>query len=250
MSRHVRPVAVITGASRGLGAEIARSAADRGFDLALVGRDRSGLASVGCECARRGSEVEAILADVRDPETAPIVVHRTIDRFGRVDGLVNNAGIYRTSPAVDADESLWNDVLATNLTAPFQMSAHLGREMIAGGGGSIVNIASVYGLVGVAQTAAYAASKGGLISMTRAMAVEWATHGVRVNAIAAGHMRTDLTAAALRSDSVQRYIERNVPLRRVADPREIAPLACLLLGEDSSYLTGSVFTADGGFSAR
>jgi 2-deoxy-D-gluconate 3-dehydrogenase len=148
------------------------------------------------------------------------------------------------------EEALWDDIMATNLTAPFQMSSHLGRVMIAAGGGSIVNIASVFALVGVPRTVAYAASKGGLIAMTRALAVEWAGHGVRVNAIAAGHMRTGLTAAALETEPVQRHIERNVPLGRVADPSEVAPLACLLLSDDGSFITGSVYTADGGFTAR
>jgi NAD(P)-dependent dehydrogenase (short-subunit alcohol dehydrogenase family) len=247
---HARPVVVVTGASRGLGAEIARSAAGRGFDLVLVGRDRDRLDSVRRDCEGRGGEIETIAADVRHPETAPLVVHRTNERFGRVDGLVNNAGIYRTAPADAVDEALWDDVIATNLTAPYRLSSYVGREMIAAGRGSIVNIASVFALVGVPRTAAYAASKGGLISMTRTLAVEWAPHGVRVNAVAAGHIRTELTAAELETEAVQRYIQRNVPLGRVAEPGEIVPLVCLLLGDDASFITGAVYEADGGFTAR
>jgi 2-deoxy-D-gluconate 3-dehydrogenase len=247
---HARPVVVVTGASRGLGAEIARSSAARGFDLVLVGRDRDRLDSVGRDCEGRGSEVETVAADLRDPETASLVVRRAIERFGRVDGLVNNAGIYRTAPADTVDEPLWDDIIATNLTAPYRLSSYVGREMIAAGRGSIVNVASVFALVGVPRTAAYAASKGGLISMTRTLAVEWAPHGVRVNAVAAGHIRTELTAAELETEAVQRYIQRNVPLGRVAEPGEIVPLVCLLLGDDASFITGAVYEADGGFSAR
>lgn len=245
-----RPVAVVTGASRGLGACVARAAAARGYDLVLVARDGVLLEQVAHECGGLGSDVEPIAADLLEPATSSLVLDRAMARFGRVDGLVNNAGGYRTGSSRQPDYADWDDLLALNLTAPYRMATTIGAAMIEAGRGSIVNIASVFALVGVSATAAYAASKGGLIALSRTLAVEWARYGVRVNALAAGHMRTDISASELDTELGQQFVRRNVPQGRAADPDEIAPLVCLLLGDDGAFITGSVYVADGGFTAR
>lgn len=245
-----RAVAVITGASRGLGAAIARRAAEEGFDLVLVARQADALAGVAAECADAGAQTEVVAVDLVDVDAPARILDRTLQRFGRVDGLVNNAGVYRTGSARRADPAQWDEVLALNLTVPYRMASTFATAMAETGGGSIVNIASAYALVGVPATAAYSASKGGLIALSRTLAVEWARFNIRVNAVAAGPIATDMTARDLSSQAGMDFVAQAIPLARVAEPVDIAPLVCLLLGPDGSWITGSVHVIDGGFSAK
>jgi NAD(P)-dependent dehydrogenase (short-subunit alcohol dehydrogenase family) len=245
-----RLVTVITGASRGLGASVARLAATQGHDLVLVARDGELLGRVADECRALGATTEVAVADLLDVQTPARVLDQTLTRFGRIDGLVNNAGIYRTGSARRPDLDQWDEVLAVNLTAPYRMATTFGAAMTQAGSGSIVNVSSIFAVVGVPATAAYAASKGGLISLSRTLAIEWARYNVRVNALAVGHMLTDITASELESELGKQFVEKNIPLARVADPDEVAPLVCLLLGADGAFITGSVQVIDGGFSAR
>ena len=191
-------VALVTGGSRGLGLEMAIGCGEAGAAVAITARRESWLRTAEEEIRARGITCLALTCDVSRPEEVHATVAAVLERLGRIDALVNNAGVSWGAPAETMPVEKWNDVLATNATGCFLMSQAVGREMIRAGGGSIINIASVSGLIGTApevlDAVGYAASKGAVISLTRDLAVKWARHGVRVNAVAPGFFETRLSA--------------------------------------------------------
>lgn len=243
-------VALVTGASTGLGAAIAVALAEAGAHVACHGNTRSPEAT--CEHINNAGGVgHAISGDLGRQETPKTLVAQTLERFGRLDILVNNAGTIRRAPAVEYSEDDWTTVLEVNLSSVFRLSQLAGKHMIESGrGGKIVNIASLLSFQGGITVPAYAASKGGVAQLTKALANEWAKHGINVNAIAPGYMRTTNTAA-LQADEVRnRQILERIPAGRWGEPDDVAGAAVFLSSPASNYINGHILVVDGGWLSR
>jgi 2-deoxy-D-gluconate 3-dehydrogenase len=243
-------VALVTGASAGLGAAIAVALAEAGAQVACHGNTRSPAAT--CETIERaGGIAYSLIGDLSKPETAAALINQTLTRFGGLDILINNAGTIRRAPAVDYSEQDWATVIEVNLSSVFRLSQAAGKQMIeARRGGKIVNIASLLSFQGGITVPAYAASKGGVAQLTKALANEWARHGINVNAIAPGYMRTANTAA-LQADEVRnRQILERIPAGRWGEPEDLAGAAVFLSSAASDYVHGHVLLVDGGWMGR
>ena len=242
-------VALVTGASAGLGAAIATALAEAGADVAAHGNTRP--AEATCERVRRaGRRGVALLGDLSDRSAARALVARTLEEFGRLDILVNNAGTIRRAPAAEYAEEDWSFVVEVNLSSVFRLSQAAGRHMIEQGGGKIVNVASLLSFQGGINVPGYAAAKGGVMQLTKALANEWAPHGINVNAIAPGYMETDNTTA-LRADAARhRQITERIPAGRWGTPQDLAGAALFLASRASDYVHGHVLVVDGGWMGR
>jgi 2-deoxy-D-gluconate 3-dehydrogenase len=242
-------VALVTGASAGLGAAVAVALAEAGADVAAHGNSRTpdatcdGIRSAG----RRGL---ALRGDLSDRETPRRLVEGVLAEFGRLDILFNNAGTIRRAPAAEYSEEDWDAVIEVNLSSVFRLSQLAGRHMIERGRGKIVNVASLLSFQGGVTVPAYAASKGGVAQLTKALANEWASKGVNVNAIAPGYMRTDNTAALQKDEARSRQILERIPAGRWGEPEDLAGAAVFLCSAASDYLHGHVLAVDGGWLGR
>jgi 2-deoxy-D-gluconate 3-dehydrogenase len=243
-------VALVTGASTGLGAAIAIALAEAGARVACHGNTRSPEAT--CEQIKNGGGVaHAISGDLSQPETPKHLVDQTLERFGRIDILVNNAGMIRRAPATDYSDEDWAAVIEVNLSSVFRLSRLAGRQMIErGNGGKIVNLASLLSFQGGITVPAYAASKGGVAQLTKALANEWAKHRINVNAIAPGYMRTANTAALQADETRNRQILERIPAGRWGEPEDLAGAAVFLSSPASDYINGHVLVVDGGWLGR
>jgi len=241
---------LVTGSYRGLGAAIAVALAKAGANVGCHGRD-SKHAPVCEEIHRAGSKTFYQSADLADPKSYASLIERTISEFGSIDILVNNAGTIRRSPAAEYPAEYWNELITVNLTAVFQLSQLAGRHMLdRGKGGKILNIASLLSFQGGILVPAYAAAKGGVAQLTKALANEWASKGINVNAIAPGYMATENTEA-LRNDPVRsRQILERIPAARWGEPSDIAGAAIFLCSSASDYIHGHVLAVDGGWLGR
>lgn len=239
---------LLTGASSGLGRHLASVLAEAGADVVAAARREGPLT----ELAAADPRIRTYVSDVTDAASLPGLVDFALDHSGRIDVLVNNAGTSHQQPSEHTDLDAFRAVLDLNLTAAFALTQLVARPMLAAGSGSVVNIASIFGLVASApiQQAAYVAAKGGLISLTRHLAVEWAERGVRVNAIAPGFFHSDLTEDLFSDDRGTRWLQRNTPLGRAAQMSELDGAVLLLAGDSGSYITGHTLVVDGGWTAR
>jgi 2-dehydro-3-deoxy-D-gluconate 5-dehydrogenase len=243
-------VALVTGASTGLGAAIAIALAEAGAQVCCHGNTRSPEST--CDRIKSaGGVAHAITGDLSNAETPKDLVARTLERFGRIDILVNNAGTIRRAPAVDYSEDDWAAVIEVNLSSVFRLSQLAGRHMIENNrGGKIVNIASLLSFQGGITVPAYAASKGGMAQLTKALANEWAKHAINVNAIAPGYMRTNNTAALQADETRNRQILERIPAGRWGEPEDLAGAAVFLSSNASDYINGHVLVVDGGWMGR
>jgi 2-dehydro-3-deoxy-D-gluconate 5-dehydrogenase len=246
-------VALVTGASRGLGRAMALGLAGAGASTALVGRDGATLEPVAREIeTSMDREVICVPLDVADVAAIPAAVEQVIARFGRIDILVNNAGTNVRNAVVDITPEEWELVLDTNLKGAFFLTQQVGRQMIANGGGKILNIGSMTAFLGVPTVPAYSASKAALQQLTRLLAVEWAEHNIQVNAIAPGWISTDMTAPLKsRPDFEPRYrwILSRTPMGRFGEPEELVGAAVFLCSPAADFITGQVLAVDGGILA-
>jgi NAD(P)-dependent dehydrogenase (short-subunit alcohol dehydrogenase family) len=241
-------VAIVTGGGRGLGRAIAIALADQGVAVSVIGRTGEVLEETVGEIEKNGGRAMSIVGDVCSTKDVRGFVGATVDRFGPVKVLVNNAAMQMECSAFDMTDEVWSDVLHTNLTGPFICSREAGQVMKENGGGSIINIASVFALRGTPRYSAYSSSKGGLLSLTTSLAVEWARYKIRVNAIAAGHFATSANEKDLQDPELEKKILSRIPARRVADPHELGATVCFLASKQSDFMTGSTVTVDGGLS--
>lgn len=239
--------AIVTGASRGLGRAMGLALAEAGAGIAAVGRDPAALERFGAEVRERGQECLLIPTDIAESNEPQRIVDQTMAWKGRVDILVNNAGTVVRSSAIDITAEDWDRVLGLNLTGAFRVAQAVARVMVEQGSGKIINIGSVNSVLGAREVISYAASKGGILQVTRAMASELGNKGVQVNCILPGYFETDLTEA-LREDR-GRYdrIRRRTPAGRWGQPEDLAGAVVYLASAASDYVTGSTLTVDGGF---
>jgi 2-deoxy-D-gluconate 3-dehydrogenase len=243
-------VALVTGASAGLGAAIAIALAEAGAQVACHGNTRSP-ESICDRINSSGGVAHAISGDLSQAETAKRLIDEALERFGGIDILINNAGTIRRAPAVDYSDDDWAAVIEVNLSSVFRLCKLAGRQMIERGrGGKIVNIASLLSFQGGITVPAYAASKGGVAQLTKALANEWAKHGINVNAIAPGYMRTANTAALQADETRNRQILERIPAGRWGEPEDIAGAAVFLSSSASDYVNGHILVVDGGWMAR
>lgn len=242
-------VALVTGASTGIGAAIALGLARAGADVICHARD--GRARETSERVRElGRRSLALSADLGQRADQESLVSEALKELGRIDLLINNAGMIRRSPATDYADEDWDQVLEVNLTAPFRLARRVGKQMIERGSGRIVNIASLLSFQGGILVPAYAAAKGGLAQITKSLANEWASKGVNVNAIAPGYIVTNNTEA-LRADATRnRQILERIPAGRWGEPDDIAGAAVFLCSDAARYVNGQVLLVDGGWLGR
>ncbi len=240
-------VALVTGASRGLGRAAALALAEAGADLALGARSLEGLRLTAGEAAKHGVRAECFRADLRSPEEVRALVDGAAAAFGRIDVLVNNAGISGAEKSLlEVAPEEWDDVLAVNLRGPFLCAQAAARVMIARGRGRIINIASLGAVRPISGLGAYCASKAGLVQLTRVMALELARHNVQVNALCPGYFATPMNERFFASPAGQALIQRSIPMRRLGEPGELGPLVVFLASDASRFMTGSVIMVDGG----
>ncbi len=243
-------VALVTGSSKGLGLAMARALAQSGADVIVNGRDAASLVPVVKEISELGATATAIAADLGQRKEVERLIAEAIAWKGHLDILVNNAGIIRRAPAADHSDADWDAVLSVNLDGVFTACRAAGRHMLARGSGKIVNTASLLSFFGGFTVPGYAASKGGVGQLTKALSNEWAGRGVQVNAIAPGYMRTDNTAA-LQGDPVRsKEILSRIPAGRWGEPADLEGTIVFLASPASDYLSGQVLAVDGGWCGR
>ncbi|MFP6890041.1 MAG: glucose 1-dehydrogenase [Nitrospinota bacterium] len=242
--------ALVTGGGTGLGRAMSLALAEAGADVALAARRIDKLEETAREIRELGRKAEAVPLDLTDPASIGAAASEAGRAVGPIDILVNNSGISGTGWASDLPLEEWDQVMATNLRGAFLMSQAVGREMISRGSGVIVNVASVAGMVGVKMLSAYSASKGGLIMLTKTLALEWARHGIRVNALAPGYVLTDINREMFTTEAGERMIKAHIPMGRVGLPEEMAGALVFLASDASSYMTGTALILDGGQSAK
>jgi 3-oxoacyl-[acyl-carrier protein] reductase len=239
-------VVLVTGSSRGIGAEVAVKAAREGATVAVHYHASSDAAERTVERIRAtGSEGDRFAADIADGAQAEALVGRIISRFGRVDALVNNAGLTQVGPFLEIEPAEWDAILRTDLTAAFHTCRAVLPSMVARGSGTIVNIASRLGQIGVPETAAYSAAKAGLIGLTRSLAAEFGPRGIRVNAVAPGMTVTEMTTDLADSDEGRRRL-RDMPLGRFGRADEVAEAVVFLLSDASSLFLGQTLNPNAG----
>jgi len=243
--------AIVTGASSGLGVTFAETLAERGVNLVIAARRYEKLVQVAENLSSRyGVKVVSVKVDVSQEEQVVNMVTVAIDKFGSIEILVNNAGIGSLSPSVDMRLEEWKKVIDVNLTGVFLCARTVAREMIKKKYGKIVNIASIYGAVGdIFPTAPYYASKGAVINLTRALAIEWAHYKINVNAIAPGFFPSEMTEPVFKDENALKYILSRTPLGRTGEPLDLKAALTYLASPASDYVTGQTIFVDGGWTA-
>ena len=243
-------VALVTGASGGLGAAMAKGLADAGADVACHCHNDGEAAETCAYIESTGRRTASVAGDMSDKEVPNRLINEVLEKLGRIDILINNAGMIRRTPAVDFSEEDWSTVLEVNLSSVFRLSQAAGRKMIEEGSGKIVNIASLLSFQGGITVPAYTASKSAVAGLTKALANEWAKFNVNVNAIAPGYIATKNTAALQADEMRNRQILERIPAGRWGDADDLVGTAVFLSSAASDYVNGHILVVDGGWLAR
>jgi NAD(P)-dependent dehydrogenase (short-subunit alcohol dehydrogenase family) len=238
---------MVTGASRGIGAELAKTLSQCGVSVALLGRDGQALRVLHSSLTDNGGAAMQVVADVSDVASLEGCFDRVLETYGRLDILINNAGIEEICSSRSVTESLWDRILDTNLKAAFFCARAAANRMSHGG--SIVNVCSLTGEVGVPGAAAYGASKSGLASLTRTLATEWAADGIRVNGIGPGYFRTALTESFYQDEGWQQNMLQKIPMMRFGRLEDLGGAVVFLCSQAAAYITGQIIYIDGGYLA-
>ena len=237
-------VAIVTGASRGIGEAIAKQLSSCGAKIILIARNSDQLVAVKETIISNGGIAESIAGDVSNLNSISEIVTNTIDKWGRIDILVNNAGIVRDNIIMRMKEDDWDSVMNINLKGCFNGIKSVARPMIKNKTGRIINITSVIGQIGNAGQSNYAASKAGIMGLTKSMAKELGSRNITVNAVAPGYITTDMTNEL--NDEVKEQLKSSIPLGRLGTPDDVANLVCFLASDEAGYITGQTFNVDGG----
>lgn len=243
-------VAIVTGGSKGLGQAMARALAEAGADVVITSRHLEEGEQVADEIRQLGRRALALESDVTDPAAVKALAKRTHAEFGRIDILVNNAGINPRKPALELSEEEWHECLEINLTGPWLLSRAVAPYMMERRWGRIINIASMLAFVSIPGRTPYASSKGGLVLLTKTLALEWAPYGITVNAICPGPFETAINRQLLQDPEAYQAFLAKIPLGRWGQPRELGPLAVYLASEASSFMTGAALLIDGGWTCQ
>ena len=243
-------VALVTGASKGLGKSMAMALGEAGADIVMVARGPVKLAETEKEVADMGVRTLTVAADVTIPEDVDKMVSQALAKFGKIDILVNNVGTYVGKPIEESTTEDWFNLINTNLTSTYLCCRAVGKHMMERQRGKVVNMAAAIGALGARNSSAYCASKGGVIQLTRALAVEWAKYHITVNAIAPGTMETEITAKMLEDPKVRKALEGKIPMNRIGQPSDLAGTVIFLSASGSDYITGQTIFVDGGFSVQ
>jgi len=238
--------AFVTGASRGIGRSVAVSLAQAGARVALIGRDTAALGETLAAIEAVGGQGLPIKADVTDAKSVEQAADAARKAFGKLDILVCNAGAQRLKPFLDMTQSDWRELMATNLEGAIVAIQSIGRGMVEQKSGVVLVMASIYSFVGAPGNSIYCMTKGGLLQLSKALAVEWARYNVRVNAICPGWIETDLTRPYMQDQKTIDAGLRQIPIRRFGKPEDIGPLAVYLASDEASFVTGQSFVIDGG----
>ncbi len=249
--RLANKVALVTGGGVGIGAAVARLFAREGASVVITGRRKEMLEQVVTEIERAGGRALAVAGSVADEGHARSAVGQAVRAFGKLDVLVNNAGIGAFGKALhETDDATWDEQLAVNLTGVFRMTRAALPELIRAGGGSIINVSSIAALVGIPSIAAYSATKGALNALTRCLAVEYAEHKIRCNAICPGLVDTPMAAPLMADPARLAEVLSVYPMARAGTPEEVAKLVLYLASDDAAWMTGSIIPIDGGMTAQ
>lgn len=242
-------VAIVTGASRGIGKTIALGLADAGADVVVAARTQADIEKTAQAITDMGRRGLAVPTDTTDLESVRNLAHRTVEEFGKIDVLVNNAGRGGTVPFLKLPVEDWDDMMAINLKGYFLCTQVIGAHMFKARSGRVINISSIMGSYPMPFMAHYAASKGAIDAMTKSLAQEWAPRGVTVNAIAPSYFLTDITKSAYEDEATNKLIASKTPLGRWGELQELVGLVVYLASDASSYMTGAIIPLDGGWSA-
>jgi len=241
-------VAIVTGGSKGLGRAMALGLAQAGARVVVASRSLDLIELTADEIIKKGGQAIAMPVDVRNPQSIERLVALTKDYYGRVDVLINNAGIAPMKKAVDTTIEDWENVMDTNLKSAFLLSRAAGKIMLKQKKGKIINVGSILGTMAASIAMPYCVSKAGIAHMTRALALEWASSGINVNCIAPGFFETEMTQYQQQNKSHQKFLNFKIPFKRLGKPEEIVGAAIFLASEASDYMTGSTLVIDGGYT--
>ncbi len=242
-------VCLVSGASRGLGRAMAVALGEAGAHLVVTARSQGGLEETARAIEACGRRVLAIPCDVRDSKSVEALVEKAMSEFGQIDVLVNNAGGGDMKPLVEMSEEMWMGIVDLNIHSTFRMCRAVGPHLINRRRGKVINMSSMYGLIGEKNVTAYCASKGALIQFTRALALEWAEHNITVNVLAPGYIYTERTSRVFDNPELSPAFIRRVPLGRIGRAEALGPLIVYLASDASDFMTGSVIVMDGGQTA-